>query len=224
MRLLKWLFGETSEPNSLEARVGNPVDKEVEARKRQARDKDIRRKVIDVVLGLGTVEPHSKYPVREYSCGNYRDDKIDLRYSYGITKDSCSGSSPRGIDEYGEGYDYPNRITEHFEINIRFNHVVCYSEQGSYKKAGKYYYDTHFSPDYSLYSFPSDITIYTPGEWEAHLDELYHKVPQAKEDRLKREQEEKLKKEREERERKAQEELERKRKDIEYKKKNFGLE
>lgn len=207
MGWLDWLLGGTSEPISLEARMEAEADREIEDRKRQARDRDIRRKAIDVVREYGKMNNMcSKDEPDHHEYWDYRDDKMNIYYKY--TYDCTYIKSDDGVCISS------TRRTEGFEVRISFHYDVCYSEEGSQKSGKKRY---GFIPcPYGLFG---EISTYKPDEWEAHLDELYRKVPQVREERLTREAEEKIKAEQQ----KVRDEQERKRQELEYKKKRFGL-
>lgn len=68
-----------------------------------------------------------------------------------------------------------------------------------------------------------DILAYIPGDWEAHLDELYRRIPEHRNERIRRESEEKAKIEQQKVEAEAKVELERKRQYVEDRKRCFGL-
>lgn len=224
MGLFKWLFGD---PDSLEAKVAGRI--------RQARNRDIRRKAIDVVMELG-------------NGSHYNDEKIEITMSY------YEGTEYLDCTPYNdEGHDY-GKHKESFSLNINSHHhdlldPKCYDEYGHVtqvfptsrvsfgevrdycreyeREAVIYRYEVGA---YGKYYFPCEIDTYISGEWETYLDELYRKIPQLrkeKEERVKREQEGILRKEREDKTRRKQqakqEEQARKLHEIADKKKRFGL-
>jgi hypothetical protein len=251
MGLLKWLFGEVSEPDSLEARVEYSVDKEVEARmecevirevderRRQAKDRKITEKAIEVLLGFGKCNDNKahivdyQYNYHSCPCGEMILSGSITEITYPIYTDSFNDSElTGGIEKIG------------FRVEIGGGGLTVYRDHGNRENVHSYFFSNvfpdlsriwssifHYSKTIELrdilkYNSWDSITTYIPGDWEGHLDGLYHRIPLVKMEKaemLTREQEEKLRKEREDKERKVQEDQERKRKEIEDKKKNFGL-
>lgn len=238
MGLWKMLFGETSEPESLEEKVA--LDAKITERKKQARDRDIRRKAIDVVLELGEGNDSSKDDVKGVSyprvCvkGRYKDATIHITYSY--LSSINESSSPDGDGGTRTTYS----LGEHWKVDIYFNRNACYSENGGkviydYERGDSYCFAdperrtvlSKHCNKYQPFNFPygffhgelGDITTYLPGEWETHLDELYERASQARKEKRIREAEGKIRQEYQ----KTLKEQESKLSGIEDKKKKFGL-
>ena len=107
MRLLSWLFGGTSEPDSLETRMEDSIDREIEARKMQARYRGITEKAIEV----GVVETEVNRDVEDRLM-QARDGeearKMQARYR-GITEKAIAVAEEYGI--YDKEYaSQPNSI------------------------------------------------------------------------------------------------------------------
>lgn len=237
MRLLDWLLGEPSGENSLEARREYEVNKDVDERRRQARDRRITQKAIEVLLGFGECNNKSyivdyKYKYHSCPCGEMSISGSIYQLTDNIyyphdTDDSCSSDLKGRIEKTG------------FGIEIEIKGLTVYQDQGKCEKSYSCFFSSIFPilnifnnsktlelSDILEYNSLDSITTYKSGDWETHLDELYHRIPQAKvekAEKLTRQQEEKLRKEREDKEQKTNEEQERKRKEIEDKKKRFGL-
>lgn len=228
MGLLKWLLGETSTPLSLEEKLALAAT--IEERKKQARDRGIHWKAIDVVQELGEVDDSSRVsPPRISLKGHYQDTIIRITYSFLCFLHEYQDPS---TDDESTG-SWHRDLKEQLELKIHFNRNICYSQKNSNATSCEYYgkekegalrsYCTvrrsTYPDDYIRYE-TGGISTYIPGDWEAHLDELYERVGQVKTEKQAREAEEKVKREQQAK----QEEQERRLSGIESKKKNFGLE